>query len=94
MFLEPGWYVSVPLEQTCMASWDITPKPIRERVAPPNTAAQEVAKASALRFVRDLGTVPDCDDPHLFSLHAIEEPIGFDGDFAVREFGKLRDNST
>jgi hypothetical protein len=32
LFLAPGWYVNVPLEQTYMASWDITPKPIRELV--------------------------------------------------------------
>jgi hypothetical protein len=35
LFLEPGWYVNVPLEQTYMASWDVTPKPIRDLVAPP-----------------------------------------------------------
>jgi hypothetical protein len=36
LFLAPGWYVNVPLEQTYMASWDVTPKPIRDLVAPPN----------------------------------------------------------
>ena len=25
LFLAPGWYVNVPLEQTYMASWDVTP---------------------------------------------------------------------
>ena len=35
LFLAPGWYVNVPLEQTYMASWDVTPKPIRDLVAPP-----------------------------------------------------------
>jgi hypothetical protein len=34
LFLAPGWYVNVPLEQTYMASWDVTPKPIRDLVAP------------------------------------------------------------
>jgi hypothetical protein len=34
LFLEPGWYVNVPLEQTYMTSWDVTPKPIRDLVAP------------------------------------------------------------
>ncbi len=32
LFLEPGWYVNVPLEQTYVASWDVTPKPIRDLV--------------------------------------------------------------
>jgi hypothetical protein len=35
LFLAPGWYVNVPLEQTYTASWDVTPKPIRDLVAPP-----------------------------------------------------------
>jgi len=35
LFLAPGWYVNVPLEQTYMASWNVTPKPIRDLVAPP-----------------------------------------------------------
>jgi hypothetical protein len=35
LFLEPGWYVNVPLDQTYMAAWDVTPKPIRDLVAPP-----------------------------------------------------------
>lgn len=30
LFLEPGWYVNVPLEQTYMTSWNVTPRPIRE----------------------------------------------------------------
>ncbi len=38
LFLAPGWYVNVPLEQTYMASWDVAPKPIRDLVAPPRTA--------------------------------------------------------
>ena len=41
LFLAPGWYVNVPLEQTYTASWDVTPKPIRDLVAPPRTAAQQ-----------------------------------------------------
>jgi hypothetical protein len=38
LFLAPGWYVNVPLEKTYEASWDVTPKPIRDLVAPPRTA--------------------------------------------------------
>jgi hypothetical protein len=34
LFLAPGWYVNVPLEQTYMASWVVTPKPIRDLVVP------------------------------------------------------------
>ena len=34
LFLAPGWYVNVPLEQTYMASWNLAPKPIRDPVAP------------------------------------------------------------
>ena len=40
LFLAPGWYVNVPLEQTYMASWNVTPKPIRDLVAPPSEARQ------------------------------------------------------
>ena len=40
LFLAPGWYVNVPLEQTYMASWNVTPKPIRDLVAPPFSAVQ------------------------------------------------------
>jgi hypothetical protein len=40
LFLGPGWYVNVPLEQIYMASWDITPRPIRDLVAPSIAAAQ------------------------------------------------------
>jgi hypothetical protein len=32
LFLEPRWYVNVPLDQTYMASWDVTPKPMRDLV--------------------------------------------------------------
>ncbi len=35
LFLGPGWYVNVPLEETYRASWDVTPRPIRERVESP-----------------------------------------------------------
>lgn len=38
LFLAPGCYVNVPLEETYMASWDVTPKPIRDLVNPPNVA--------------------------------------------------------
>jgi Protein of unknown function (DUF4058) len=34
LFLAPGWYVNLPLEQTYSASWDVAPKPIRNLVAP------------------------------------------------------------
>jgi hypothetical protein len=34
LFLAPGWYVKVPLEQTYMTSWEVGPTPIRDRVAP------------------------------------------------------------
>jgi len=43
LFLAPGWYVNVPLEQTYRASWDVTPQPIRELVEPP--AAAELPEA-------------------------------------------------
>ena len=32
LFLAPGWYVNIPLEATYAASWEATPKPIRELV--------------------------------------------------------------
>jgi hypothetical protein len=41
LFLAPGWYVNAPLEQAYTASWDVTPKPIRELVAPPGAAVQQ-----------------------------------------------------
>jgi len=34
VFLAPGWYVNLPLEQTYLASWEVTPKPIRDLLAP------------------------------------------------------------
>jgi hypothetical protein len=30
VFPAPGWYVNLPLKQTYLASWDVTPKPIRD----------------------------------------------------------------
>lgn len=36
LFLAPGWYVNVPLERTYRTSWDVTPQPIRDLVAPPS----------------------------------------------------------
>jgi hypothetical protein len=45
LFLAPGWYVNVPPEQTYMASWDVTPRPIRDRVVPPGTPLQEPGMA-------------------------------------------------
>jgi hypothetical protein len=41
LFLEPGWYVNVPLEQTYLASWGVTPKPVRDLLATPSAAAQQ-----------------------------------------------------
>ena len=41
LFLAPGWYVNVPLEQTYMAAWDVTPRPIRDLVAPPGASVQQ-----------------------------------------------------
>ena len=38
LFLAPGWYVNVPLEQTYLTSWDVTPPPIRELVETPAAA--------------------------------------------------------
>ena len=35
LFLAPGWYVNIPLEQTYAASWSVTPKPIRDLVELP-----------------------------------------------------------
>jgi len=32
LFLAPGWYVNVPLEQTYQTSWDVTPEPIQQMV--------------------------------------------------------------
>lgn len=37
LFLSAGWYVSVPLERTYMASWAETPPVIRERMETPVT---------------------------------------------------------
>ena len=34
LFLTPGWYVNIPLERTYSASWQETPKVIRDQVAP------------------------------------------------------------
>jgi hypothetical protein len=34
LFLAPGWYVNIPLERTYVTSWEVTPQPIRELVAP------------------------------------------------------------
>jgi hypothetical protein len=35
LFLEPGWYVNVPLEPTYMTSWEVTPRPIRDLLVTP-----------------------------------------------------------
>jgi hypothetical protein len=34
LFLAPGWYVNVPLEETYRASWAVTPRPIRDLLGP------------------------------------------------------------
>ncbi len=36
LFLGPGWYVNVPLDATYQASWNVTPRPIRDRLAAPS----------------------------------------------------------
>jgi hypothetical protein len=38
LFLEPGWYVNIPLEATYAASWEATPQPIRDLVESPPQA--------------------------------------------------------
>jgi hypothetical protein len=40
LFLAPGWYVNVPLEQTYLASWGVTPAPIRDLIEPTVAAMQ------------------------------------------------------
>jgi hypothetical protein len=40
LFLAPGWYVNVPLEQTYRTSWDVTPRPIRNLVETPAAGDQ------------------------------------------------------
>jgi hypothetical protein len=40
LFLGPGWYVNVPLEETYRASWDVTPHPIRDLLETPTTGVQ------------------------------------------------------
>jgi hypothetical protein len=40
LFLGPGWYVNVPLEETYQASWDVTPRPIRNLLETPATGEQ------------------------------------------------------
>jgi len=35
LFLAPGWYVNVPLEETYRASWVVTPRAIRDLLGPP-----------------------------------------------------------
>jgi hypothetical protein len=37
LFLAPGWYVNVPLEETYQTSWAVTPRQIREEVETPAT---------------------------------------------------------
>jgi Protein of unknown function (DUF4058) len=37
LFLAPGWYVNVPLEETYRASWEVTPRPIRDLLGTPAT---------------------------------------------------------
>jgi hypothetical protein len=38
LFLEPGWYVNIPMEATYAASWAVTPQPIRDLVEKPPQA--------------------------------------------------------
>jgi hypothetical protein len=42
LFLAPGWYVNVPLEETYIASWNVTPRPIRELVATPGYSHRQL----------------------------------------------------
>lgn len=35
LFLAPGWYVNVPLEETYRSSWEVTPQPIRDLLGTP-----------------------------------------------------------
>ena len=37
LFLAPGWYVNVPLEETYRTSWAVTPRPIRDLLDTPAT---------------------------------------------------------
>ena len=37
LFLAPGWYVNVPLEETYRASWEVTARPIRDLLGTPAT---------------------------------------------------------
>jgi hypothetical protein len=37
LFLAPSWYVNVPLEETYRASWEVTPRPIRDLLGTPAT---------------------------------------------------------
>jgi hypothetical protein len=37
LFLAPGWYVNVPLEETYRSSWEVTPLPIRDLLETPAT---------------------------------------------------------
>jgi hypothetical protein len=39
LFLAPGWYVNVPLEETYMSSWEVAPSAIHDLVSPPNIAS-------------------------------------------------------
>ena len=36
LFLAPGWYVNVPIEETYRASWQVTPRPIRDLLGTPD----------------------------------------------------------
>lgn len=36
LFLAPGWYVNLPLEETYRASWAVTPRPIRDLLETPS----------------------------------------------------------
>jgi hypothetical protein len=40
LFLAPGWYVNVPLEQTYAAAWQVLANPIRDLVALPGATKQ------------------------------------------------------
>ncbi len=46
------------------------------------------------RGVRELSAMPHGDDPDVAFMHAVEETVGRDDDFSVRQFGELRKNSS
>ena len=52
-----GLVRNVSLEQTYTASWDVTPKPIRDLVAPPRTAGQQPSVPAGSTFSKNCSRV-------------------------------------